>query len=693
MASTSMSPTGEDFSDDLNLQNFDDTTRDDDWLPVSTTCSIDLEDDVEMPWVQPQFQNTNPIIAAHTKMWRGGHTNDVTSLILGTKEEANSYIVGLLVSSITILVFFLAWMILLITLKGCGRNRVGFLSGKRAKLPLKPIESPMSNPDSAPGEGFVAAAPLRIPEKDKEGNNRSSTNNIELDLPPLSSEHEQEQKETKQSALLPNDEWNELYATKKKEERWMKGVVLFACTIVICMVGVMAREGVQSLKVSLSDAQASLSYAQILLNETEDVVNGLANGLEEFQTDFLDVLEQTNTGLCPRLKPKGICSKFSRIDSCDFRAKIGLDREITIDRFGMNETIDVNYNQSIDVLEPSVGIKDKIGLDGTVNLRELLFPNFPQLYGKLIKTFSSEWPFIDRLYDFADTLNSVSTRASQVEQQISTFNWIFHVAFAFDVVVGLIAVCMIVHILANERLPQSFKRIQRRYLFPLFIVCVSIAFIFAIVFLIVSMALSDTCVNNPSKRILSIAKYHMGNGIGADLVLQIIKQWVSKCTSKPPSVQEYHVFIEEAQMLLEAFDVEMQNIGDNVTEFCGTIDYADLTSSSLKVLCSVIGLTLDLRKATKCSTWMPLYYNTLHNAVCYNGINGLWITAVTQLTTLLMACIILTFRAVFFDLETIKSDNNNDEDFGLVSSSGGYVQNNDENEKAILDDENEVKAN
>lgn len=484
MASTSTSPTGEDFSDDLNLQNFDDTTRDDDWLPVSTTCSIDLEDDVEMPWVQPQFQNTNPIIAAHTKMWRGGHTNDVTSLILGTKEEANSYIVGLLVSSITILVFFLAWMILLITLKGCGRNRVGFLSGKRAKLPLKPIESPISNPDSAPGEGFVAAAPLRIPEKDKEGNNRSSTNNIELDLPPLSSEHEQEQKETKQSALLPNDEWNELYATKKKEERWMKGVVLFACTIVICMVGVMAREGVQSLKVSLSDAQASLSYAQILLNETEDVVNGLANGLEEFQTDFLDVLEQTNTGLCPRLKPKGICSKFSRIDSCDFRAKIGLDREITIDRFGMNETIDVNYNQSIDVLEPSVGIKDKIGLDGTVNLRELLFPNFPQLYGKLIKTFSSEWPFIDRLYDFADTLNSVSTRASQVEQQISTFNWIFYVAFAFDVVVGLIAVCMIVHILANERLPQSFKRIQRRYLFPLFIVCVSIAFIFAIVFLI-----------------------------------------------------------------------------------------------------------------------------------------------------------------------------------------------------------------
>lgn len=486
----------EDFSDDLNLQNFGDTTRDDDWLPISTSCSIDLKDDVELPWVQPRFQNTDPIIAAHTKIWRGGHTNDVSSLISGTKEEADSYIVGLLVSSITILVLFLAWMILLIILKGLGRNRVGFLSGKRAKLPLKSIQSPISSPDSkaegetkptptALGEDFVVEAPLRVTEQDEDddddGNNKSDTNS---DPPPLSSVHEQEQKKTKQPTLLASNEWDDLYATKKKEERWMKGVVLFACTIVICMVGVMAREGVQSLKGSLSDGQASLNYAQNLLNETEDIVNGLANGLEEFRTDFLDLLETTNTGLCPRLKPKGICSKFSRVDSCDFKAKIGLDKEITIDRLGMNETIDVSYNQSIDVLEPSVGIRDKIGLDGTVDLRELLFPNSPQIYGRLIETFSSEWPFIDRMYDFTDTVNSVSTRAAQLEQQISTFNWIFYVAVTFDVVVGLLAVCMIVHILANKRLPKSFKRAQRRYLFPTFIACISIAFIFAIIFLI-----------------------------------------------------------------------------------------------------------------------------------------------------------------------------------------------------------------
>ena len=56
-----------------------------------------------------------------------------------------------------------------------------------------------------------------------------------------------------------------------------------------------------------------------------------------------------------------------------------------------------------------------------------------------------------------------------------------------------------------------------------------------------------------------------------------------------------------------------------------------------------------------------------------------------------MACIILTFRAVFFDLETIKSDNDNGEDPDLVSLSVEHEQNNDENEKAVLNDDNEVK--
>ncbi len=48
--------------------------------------------------------------------------------------------------------------------------------------------------------------------------------------------------------------------------------------------------------------------------------------------------------------------------------------------------------------------------------------------------------------------------------------------------------------------------------------------------------------------------------------------------------------------------------------------------------------------------------SSVYNALCYNGIDGFWTIATTQFTVVLMACIILTFRAVFLDLEIAESD-------------------------------------
>ena len=63
----------------------------------------------------------------------------------------------------------------------------------------------------------------------------------------------------------------------------------------------------------------------------------------------------------------------------------------------------------------------------------------------------------------------------------------------------------------------------------------------------------------------------------------------------------------------------------------------------------------------------------------------------TQFVTVLMGCIILTFRAVFFDLEIIESDNNKVVD--VISSSEDHNQNNDENEKKKnIDEGDEVTA-
>lgn len=487
-----------DFYQQLGWSNYPDP-------PVTTndyfeTCESQIFDDgIGNNMYFSPFQNTSPIIAAHEKIWRGGHTNNILSVLLGTREEGISYLKGLLVSAITVVVVFIVWMVLLITLRGIGRERVGFLSGRRAKLPPKTKGSPeqvVEDDGSKNNTNDDSPESSRQPVDEEQMENNG---NDDEDVHPVSSEHDMvvgenghdgedkpqaKEQENPGVTFLSDDEWNQLYATKKKEECWMKMVVLFACVIVICMACVMAQKGVQSLRGSLYDSQETLKYAGTLLNEGADAVNEVANGLQSFQMEVLDLLERTNKGICPRLKPQGLCERILEVDSCDFTVHIDLEKNITIDKIGVDKSIDVSYNYSVDVSEVADSIRDNIGLDGTLDLRQVLFPNAPQIYQEVIEFFSSNWGIIGKLERVADKISNIAAYATQTEEQAAMIEWVFYIAVVFDIIVGLLALFMIIHILAGDRIPKSLKCIQRRCLLPFFITCVSLAFIFAIAFLI-----------------------------------------------------------------------------------------------------------------------------------------------------------------------------------------------------------------
>ena len=85
------------------------------------------------------------------------------------------------------------------------------------------------------------------------------------------------------------------------------------------------------------------------------------------------------------------------------------------------------------------------------------------------------------------------------------------------------------------------------------------------------------------------------------------------CEQQPQSILDDQAFYEQAQATLEEFDSAIGNFTDGATEFCGTTDttlFADIISTSLKYLCGVMGLALDIRTVFQCKTWLPLYYNT-----------------------------------------------------------------------------------
>lgn len=647
----------EDFYDYLRAQEtggigngeVDKPTRspDGDTPSLEGTCKqVIFEDVATNAIIFDRFENTNPIVSAHRKMWRAGNTNDILSLAIGTRDDKVSYVTGLLVPAITLFVCVLVWVILLVTLKRFGPERVGFLSGRRAKLPPKPTGSEDTS------EKDDAEAVPNEPKKE-DGENTA-----------VEDKEEQTEEAIDQSASSPDSvpltciEWDALYSRKKKEEFWMKTVVTIACIIVIAMAITMAQVGIENLRASLVDGKNSIRYASNLLTRAEIVVEDLSTGIQGFQTDVLDLLERSNTGLCPTLRPQGFCQNALDLETCDFSVQIEFEKNITMDKIGVDTTVSAEYTHYVDASEVADDIKDKIGVDGRLDVRELLFPNNLNIYSKTINFFSSDWTIITKMNDFANFLNYISAWADDTGDQIGDFEWILLIAVGFDVVVGILAACIVVDVVFGKQLPQSLKCVQRRCLFPLFMTCVVLSFIFAMVFLITSMALSDLCIDGPNQRVLSLAGHYTGDGLATEYVTQFLKHWFSQCNAEPVSIAKDRGFLDESQIALEEFEIAMLGVTESVTEFCGTVDrdlFSDLISTSSAIVCVLIALILDIRDALKCKTWMPLYYNTLYNAVCYNGIDGFWSIATTQFTIVLMAFIILTLRAAFLDLEITES--------------------------------------
>jgi uncharacterized membrane protein len=91
-----------------------------------------------------------------------------------------------------------------------------------------------------------------------------------------------------------------------------------------------------------------------------------------------------------------------------------------------------------------------------------------------------------------------------------------------------------------------------------------------------------------------------------------------------------------------------------LVENCGTTNpdfLVNLAGSLLGYICVAVGIVWRLKDAFQCSTWLPLYYSIVYNALCYSGVDGVWAIAATQFMTRFMTCVILTFRCVFFDLK------------------------------------------
>lgn len=162
----------------------------------------------------------------------------------------------------------------------------------------------------------------------------------------------------------------------------------------------------------------------------------------------------------------------------------------------------------------------------------------------------------------------------------------------------------------------------------------------------------------------------------------------TECSKPPPdAMTKYEEFLIAARDTLIEFNGAIDKLSAEAADVCGSPDSSFFTGSLViisDVLCAALKSLVLVQAAFRCQTWLPLYYNAVYNAMCYNGTNGVWALAATLFAVVFMTCIIMTFRAVFWDLEISDDVSNVDNDgkdgykseqgFEVVTPPGGAVE-------------------
>jgi hypothetical protein len=119
-------------------------------------------------------------------------------------------------------------------------------------------------------------------------------------------------------------------------------------------------------------------------------------------------------------------------------------------------------------------------------------------------------------------------------------------------------------------------------------------------------------------------------------------------------VTEQLQFIVDTVPTLNDFGSMIENNANSLQAICGFDDSAKLVSVAETAniqLCEIAKVLESIRVFFQCRNWYPLYETTVHDAMCYSGTDGFAWVASTQFVVVFMAVVILTFRAVFYDIE------------------------------------------
>lgn len=224
---------------------------------MSSSCEIPELNLVES-FTPPPFVNTRSIEWTHEMAPRFGAPNNLLLLMEGSADEQQSYLKGLMASSIAMFSLFIVWLVFLIVFRCMGPQEVGFLSGKPRPLPPQPPEN---------SEDFVA--------------------------------------------------WQKLKTSAERRMHLVRIVVCICGLLIIISSCLMAVKGVSSLTQSLYDGTQAIAMSENLANRAIKLIDKVTQQNSATAKAVDSLLEDLN-GICPQQRPNGLCTDLNDVSTCEF---------------------------------------------------------------------------------------------------------------------------------------------------------------------------------------------------------------------------------------------------------------------------------------------------------------------------------------------------------------------------------------
>jgi hypothetical protein len=230
------------------------------------------------------------------------------------------------------------------------------------------------------------------------------------------------------------------------------------------------RYRVNGLQRALANGQDSIGYAEDLIQNGVEFMDSLIEALTNVMTDIGSLLDVANGRVCPNVREQ-ICTVLT---------------------------------------------------DSRTRNSEGIFDNF--IFEKVVDHFNSNRTIVSKLTNARQDLADMLTVTQNMEENVDTFDWALYIAMVFTILLSLLALWMIVGMVIRKTnrmiCPQS------RFFFPLFVSPVVLSFVFSAAFVIASLGLSDTCVDDPDAHLLLVADHYL-DGV-SPIIFEFVQLYLSR---------------------------------------------------------------------------------------------------------------------------------------------------------------------